>query len=391
MSMSTYIIERDPTRFGGQQQAFVEASNAIVKNATDLFRNASLSNQDLIQLFFSTLGFFGASRNSIAVSHETDSAEDFGVRRDRKEDFIPSAETCLGGPYSEYNERLLSVIQKQLKTMEYDKADFKQTKSQVSFDPCLGRRSMMDYTIITPELKNWEKVTFTDEDYERIREISEVPRALEDDRYDRYVQLLGNKDAMQKLREKSPEDYRRLKLFACFLWLRKEYPMARKSDWIHVTVRSLVNGKMQDLSEYLTWVYRDFENDPVDQMTGRSIVAILHQDPFLIETMLDDMAKIFKNAIEWNGKNLKDLKDQVALFRYELSHAMPFNRGGSAVAEWFERALYATHGMKVTYNPKKMVDLEALTSTLKEFVDNYDTMITLTKIEETSSKERVEL
>jgi hypothetical protein len=27
-------------------------------------------------------------------------------------------------------------------------------------------------------------------------------------------------------------------------------------------------------------------------------------------------------------------------FRYEHSHAMPFKRGSSAVAEWFERALY---------------------------------------------------
>ncbi len=148
---------------------------------------------------------------------------------------------------------------------------------------------------------------------------------------------------------------------------------------------------MQDLSEYLTWADRDFVTDPVDQMTGRSIVAILHQDLFMTETMLDDIAKIFKNIIEWNGKKLKDLKDQIALFRYEHSHAMPFKRGSSAVAEWFERALYGAHGMKVAYNPDKSVDLEALTSSLKEFVDNYDTMITLTKMEENSSETRVEL
>jgi hypothetical protein len=386
--MSTYIIERAPNQFGGQQQAFVEASNAIVKNATDLFSTAKVSNQDLIQLFFSTLGFFGETRSRIAVSHGTEGAEEFGIRRDLKEDFTAFVMTPLGDPYDEYNDRLLPVIQKQLKTMEYDLNDFHQTKSQVYFDRCLARRPMMDYSIITPDLPNWEKVTFTDEDYERIREISEVPRALGKDR---YVQLLRNKDALWKLREKSPNDYRRLKLLACIIRLRKDFSMARKSDWIHVTLRASLNGKMQDFSEYLTWANRDGVNDPVDRMTGRSIISVIHQDALLIETMLDDIAKIFKNSIVWNGENLKDLKDQVALFRYEHSHAMPFKRGSSAVAEWFERALYGTHGMKVTYNPGKMVDLEALTSTLKEFVDNYDSMITLTKLEENPSETRVEL
>ena len=388
--MSTYIIERAPNRFGGQQQAFVEASNAIVKNATDLFRKASASNQNLIQLFFSTLGFFGTARNSIAVSHGTPGKRDFGVRRDLKEDFsFGFATTTLRGPYSEYNERLLSVIQKQLKTMEYDKDEFKQTKSQASFDPCLGRDSMTDYSILT----KWQEFSFSEEDYERLYELCEVPPTVGDidGDNDRFLKLLGNKDAMKKLGEKSPQDYRRLKLLPSISHLKYTSPTRLKSDWIHVAVRSSLNGTMQVFSEYLTWAYRDFVNDPVDRMTGRSIIAILHQDPFSMETMLDDMSKIFKDVIEWNGKNLKNLKDQVALFRYEHSHAMPFKRGSSAVAEWFERALYGFHGMEVAYNPNKLVDLEALTSTLKEFVDNYDTMITLTKIEESLSKERVEL
>src|ERR1700740_633004 len=128
MVMSTYIISREPARFGGQQKAFVDASNAVVKNATNLFRNASLSNQDLVQLFFNTLDSFGAARNHIAVSHGTPKAEIFGIRRDQLEDFHAFGMTALSHPYTEYNERLLPVIQKQLKTMKYDLYDFQQTK-----------------------------------------------------------------------------------------------------------------------------------------------------------------------------------------------------------------------------------------------------------------------
>lgn len=394
--MSTYIFERAPHRFGGQQQAFVDASNAIVQNAANLFRNAISSNQDLIQLFFNTLASFGADRKSIAVDHGTPGAKDFGVRRDSDAEewrggwlynyFSPFAMTRLSGPYSEYNARLVSQIQKQLKTMEYDKAEFKQTKSQVNFDPCLGRDSIAEYSILTREINDWEKFFFTEKDYQRIYELCEVAPTG-----DSIEPLLRNKDAMQKLWEKSPEYYRRIKLLTSKNDLKHTFPKERKSDWIHVAVRTQLNGKLRVFSEYLTWAYRDLVNDPVDKMMGRSIIAILHQDPFLIDMMLDDMSKIFKTTIEWNGKNLKDLKDQVALFRYEFSHAMPFRRGSSAVAEWFERALYAFHGMKVAYNPDKLVDLEALTSSLKEFVDNYDSMIKLTKLEENPSEPRVEL
>src|SRR5262249_5593987 len=120
--------------------------------------------------------------------------------------------------------------------------------------------------------------------------------------------------------------------------------------------------------------------DPVEHMTGRSIVAILHQDPFLIEFMLNDIAKIFKRIIEWNSADIKTLKEDIALFQYEFAHDMTFTRGSAAISEYFEMAFYEYHGFKLSYNDEKMVNLEALTSSLKEFVQNYDSMIRLDKI-----------
>ncbi len=213
--MSTYIFERAPNYFDGKQQVFVDASNAIVKNATDLFRSVKGSNQDLTQLFFSTLASFGAARHSVAVSQGTSYAEDFGVRRDRQKGIATLFPlTPLVHPYNEYNKRLLPVIQKQLKSMEYDKVAFKQTKSQVSFDPCLGREAMMEYSILTEEIKNWQKIRFSEEDHQRIYELCEVRP------YYHFSDLIRNKEAMQKLREKSPNDYRRLKLLTFYDFLK---------------------------------------------------------------------------------------------------------------------------------------------------------------------------
>ena len=185
---------------------------------------------------------------------------------------------------------------------------------------------------------------------------------------------------MQELKKTSFKDYKCLKISVLILRIRNDFPNELKSDWVFVTTRCEVDGKMYGLSQLCTWIYRDYKIDPIDNMTERSVISHIYQDPFLVEPMLDDIAKIFKWAIEWDGENIGDLKNRVALFRYEFAHTMPDERGSAAEAEWFERPIYLYHGYKVTYVPEKMVDLEGLTSSLKTFVDNYDSMIQLEKI-----------
>lgn len=70
----------------------------------------------------------------------------------------------------------------------------------------------------------------------------------------------------------------------------------------------------------------------------------------------------------------------MALFSYELAHAMPFARGSAAVAEWFEQAIYRFHGYELSYDNSKMVNLEALTTMLPEYFNNYDSLIKLEQI-----------
>ena len=56
-------------------------------------------------------------------------------------------------------------------------------------------------------------------------------------------------------------------------------------------------------------------HEPVERMKGRSQIAILHQDVFLIEATLKNISQIFEKAVLWNSKteDLSILKDEVGL------------------------------------------------------------------------------
>jgi len=91
------------------------------------------------------------------------------------------------------------------------------------------------------------------------------------------------------------------------------------------------------------------------------------------------MNSLFQQAIQWKSSVNKreELKQTVALLIYEWSYATPFLRGSAATDEWLERAIYQYHGFAYEYNHEKSTNLEALTLPLKDFMESYDSMITL--------------
>jgi hypothetical protein len=152
-----------------------------------------------------------------------------------------------------------------------------------------------------------------------------------------------------------------------------------KSFNVVATSRIKVNGKSYAASQYITWLYRDFQTDPLTRMKECSKVVIMHQDKFLVEETLKEISKIFAKIVLWDKKDPQELKETMAIFRRYFAHAMPKERGSAAEAEWYERMLYLSHDYLVTYNNKVMIDLEALTSTLdSNFVADYPAMIKLT-------------
>lgn len=398
--MSNYVVNFESNKYGGQQEEFLKQSNEIINLAVKKIQAATLEKKDLVQLFHETLAFFGEARHRIAIAHKTPKAELFGIRRDEKFQSIAYT-TPLCGAYYEYNPRVLNVMQTHLKKMNHSLREFHQTELEVKEDKYLGRNFSMEFSILTETVKHMNKY-HSYENYIRLCALigikPEAPEGEADvkDENGRLLpvcmnKLLSNREAMIVLKKKFPEEYKRLKLYLVILQMRFLAPHKKKSDWALTTLRLEVDGKMYAISQYLTWMYRDFKDDPVERMLNHSISTILHQDPFLIDAMLADIAKIFKKAIEWNGKDLNELMQDVALLEYEFAHSMPHSRGSGAIAEWIETAIFRFHGYHVRYNQKKMVTFEAYVSSLKQFVENYKTMIFLEKVQPQTPEADVKL
>lgn len=108
--------------------------------------------------------------------------------------------------------------------------------------------------------------------------------------------------------------------------------------------------------------------------------VILHQDRFLLKETLNEIAKIFKQAMQWDrSQPIQALKNDVGLFRYLFAHAMPFSRGSAAVAEWIEKLIYRAHHFDCQHATHTMGDLEAFVAPLWPTFQNnaYDATLSL--------------
>ncbi|MGZ3633642.1 MAG: hypothetical protein ACXU9U_00275 [Parachlamydiaceae bacterium] len=109
-------------------------------------------------------------------------------------------------------------------------------------------------------------------------------------------------------------------------------------------------------------------------------MLIFHQDRHLTTPMLQEISKVFREALKWNRKQpIVQLRNTVGLIRYLFSHAMPFSRGSATIGEWIEKIIYNSHGFKFEHKIGTKGDLEALTAPLwSTFItEKYHTTISL--------------
>ncbi len=393
--VSTYVVARDPNKYGGRQADYVCQVQTVIQGAAARFQQATAGQLDLEALFHATLASFGEERQRIAVAHGTKNADHFGTRRDRP-DVVSRGVfgfTPLITPYDSYEDPLIDLIGQHLNRMRSPNGEFRETKRVIQGGPCLGRASSMEIEILPHDAVS--KWSFSDslEECQRLCALCDIaPPQNTSEVGVAFDRLINNFDNLRLLKQRSLVDYKRIrasrltssaKEFFDTHWSHelRDHLQGKKVDWVFVTLRSEVDGKMYALSHYLTWLHRDCgaQEDPVTHMHRCSHVTVVHQDCFLTELMLADIAKVFKQALEWDGKALKTLKERVALLEYEFAHAMPMIRGSAAIGEWLEMAIYRYHGYNVTYTPDKMVNLEALCSPLSTFVASYSSMIHLEK------------
>jgi hypothetical protein len=116
------------------------------------------------------------------------------------------------------------------------------------------------------------------------------------------------------------------------------------------------------------------------------LITIHHQAPDLIQYSIEILERYF--ILTLASDNEEDLKKNIAIFRFIFGHSAPYFRGSAAIAEWFEKAIYAYRGYESSYGEalsdehfKPTGDLDAYTVTLAEYITLYKERITLRDIE----------
>ncbi len=390
MATTDFFIKNEPNRFGGRQEDYKKYVKNVINSTAFSLKESKKNNENLIELFHQTLALLAEQRHQLAKEHNSFGAEDFGKRRDNPRSFCPYLCTDLIGPYREYGDKILKEqFYPKLKNMEEKNKSgknelFKSSFIEKSFNnkKCLNKSSSIQFNVWLGEDFMKKKSFWHPEHYERVCKICEIHPRLPYQEKSFVKDILFNKECMFKLKTKSPADYKQLKEFQCVmqfvdnLW---QTPSVKPTHFVFATMRCEINEKSYAFSQYVT-----FFNDhcPLEEMLGLkgSRVGLIHQDPFLIKDVLSDCAKIFERVLQCDSKKVETIKEMVALLNYELSHATPFVRGSAAIIEWMEQAIFCFHGFTLKYNPKKMVNLEALTLPLNEFVKNYNEMVMLTPV-----------
>ena len=137
----------------------------------------------------------------------------------------------------------------------------------------------------------------------------------------------------------------------------------QKSSQFKATIE--IEGKLVDLS-----IVRELPHFEEGYKSGDFWI---YHTIFSIEKTVELMSYIGKKfaKILKLSSNDPEFMVEMATFQYLMAHACPFMRGSAAVCEWFEMALFAAHGFLVRYKSDKYMNLEALTSSLAEFIESY--------------------
>ena len=383
---SNFFTQQTPERFGGQQGDYLEQVRNVVSKTASQIQESVDSKKDLEEVFSSILNNLAKTRSDIAFRHNTKNKKKFGQFREKNEKRSGLMHTPLSSPYLQYNDRLLQAIIKHLKLMKHTNKSFEQTELKIQ-DNAFGRQTSWDICVMPVEKKSEWGAEYSISYYKTIcRKCGILPLNDETNLSDCFNSLM-EKSNLKIIKEKSIIDYKKLKMMDFIKDIYTSFE-GKKSDWILVTVRCEIQGKLYALTQFCTWMYRTYNDDPVEYMLSRpdkTYISLIHQDPFLIKDSLTEIGKVFKKAVEWNREEgLEKLTHLVADITYLFSHAMPLERGSAAVGEWLEMALYQYHGFTIKYAEGICVNMEALTLPYKEFMVKYPSFL---KIEPNNTSE----
>jgi hypothetical protein len=402
---SSYLLGKNAMKYGGNQLKFIERSEEAIQWGLKVIHEKN-EIDDYSTIFFTLLDGFAKARHDLAVSNNTTDAKSFGRSRMHSADDV--AMTTLCGDYSEFNLRLLNLFSSLLK--DCIPMEGSPTKNKIKVEEMLlGRKCALEIELLTSSearKRKWvctlsEMIKDLQASYEMLPRVPSL-HAIDENNYPPTTQEKQIYESlnhhMKIMKQKYPELYLRSKLWYVIDKLSLAFPAPQpiyneqkicvalegninniRSIYAIGTVRIQIDNKMYALSKYITWASQDTVTPPSDRMLQTTAV-ILHQDRFLMNDTLKEIAKIFKQSLLWDrSQNIQDLKNNVGLIRYLFAHAMPFNRGSASIAEWLEKLIYRVHQFDCQHVTSTMGDMEAFVAPLwSTFQSNvYDATITL--------------
>lgn len=392
MIPDNYIVNQNPMKFGGRQSDYVQRSEEVIQWGLKLISSHPKESENYKALFTTIMEGFAKVRHELAISHGTVDAKYFG--RSRMFSMGDVEITGLSKEYKGFNNSLLSLFSTLLKGRIPLQGELTpQQKKLTVEDIFLGRKCALEIELISQEEAIRRK--FLMPTAEMIRDQQDARQNLppvkmvdyDENNYpptDKEMEMYESFNRyMQTMKQKNPELYTRSKIWYVLKRLSEAFPLPTpifndqkclvglkgnidnmKSIYAIGTVRIQFGNKMYALSKYITWACRDGVTDPADRMLN-TVGVILHQDRFLLNDSIDEIAKIFKKAIEWDrSQDLQVLKNDVGLIRYLFAHAMPFSRGSAAIGEWIEKLVYRVHNYDCVHSAKTLGDMEAFIAPL---------------------------
>lgn len=384
--------------YGGHQADYLRRSQKMIYRAKKEIETAVETNQNLPDLFFKLLKTMAKERGDIAKDHKTEHAEEFGLRRDREA--ASESHTRLNKPgYTQYEKKVRAYLTTLVSKMRRSKHHFLEKKHSFT-GQILGRTSLIEIEIF--DKADIEKEGWLTAAGRLKRKLPEwFPSEICSTQYQTSSQKKQLYHALKRLWREDPKGYQwlekgyNLPYFAPDLpphYDKLKFPkinhpiewmktvLSLKTILAEVTVFFEINGKLQPLYGYFTALYQnqdDREEDLLTTMGNHSVPLLIHQRQFLIEETLKEVSTIFEQIVRWKGNDLTELKQLMALFRFEMG-CMPFLRGSSAITEWLEAALYSYHQISYRFDEKRHADLEVYLNPLfSDFIKAYDSICIL--------------
>ena len=323
-------------------------------------------------IFSELFNYFCLTRNQIAKDHHSACAQIFGAPRsyDRSTQDIVYSCTFLSDQYTEYNKIFMAQLLPFITSMQRNGL-----KAATTIDCCLSHTNQIDLELVSGEELQLYKSETIENEVEKL-----LGRRLS------FATIMHDSATLHAIRSRSMTLYKVLMKSMGIEHIYRSFPKKLEAEsnttFVIGTFRFELTKKMYSMSRFFTW----FDNstpDPIKTMDSDSIVAIFHQDPFLIEDTLQVIKQMFKNALSWNRDrdSLEDLKDRTSLFRFTFVQCTPSHRGDGSIGDWLELVIYLFHGfINTKFNDDRLPCFEPLASlSLSRYRGTYDRIITISE------------